>query len=96
LAQERLEAKKTEVCALLAIEKTNIEGTPMPLIANLVGANGNTAGQKLIVYLPFEGGQLSLEIPASNIRSYSDDYPHQKWELLLRAIDALRAEIPSL
>lgn len=66
----------------------------MSLVTNVVGENGKP-DKKLIAQMPFEGGQLSLEIPASVLRSYSDDYPHQKWELLRRAIDALRAEIPS-
>jgi len=60
-----------------------------------MGQNGKPDGQKLIAEMPFEGGQLVLEIPASGVRSYSDDYPQQKWELLRRAIDAILAEIPS-
>jgi hypothetical protein len=72
-----------------------MEGTTMSLIANIVGENGKPETRKLIAYLPFEGGQLVLEIPASGVQAYSDYYPHQKWELLKRAIDALRAEIPS-
>ena len=66
----------------------------MALTTNIVGENGHP-DKKLIATMPFEGGQLLLEIPASNVRSYSDDYPHSKWELLRRAIDALRAEIPA-
>ncbi len=67
----------------------------MPLVTNILGENGKPEGRKLIAYLPFEGGQLSLEIPASGLQPYSDDYPRQKWELMRRAIDALLAEIPS-
>jgi hypothetical protein len=67
----------------------------MPLITNILGENGKPEARRLIAHLPFEGGQLVLEIPASGLRSYSDDYPRQKWELLRRAIDALQIEIPA-
>jgi len=65
------------------------------LQTNITGEKGKPETHKLTVTLPFEGARIFLEIPAPGLLFAQDENPARKWELMRRAIEALRSKIPA-